>query len=284
MYAISNENPSSLDSILTNIDEIAVLPHAIYKILEISGSNDAGVQELEGAIVIDPGFSAKLLAHANSAYYALPRHVTSIKDAVMFLGFKTIRQMAMTVGFFDLFAGKTDKESLRRRFWWRSSIDTAIVAKWFAQEAKKSYSDEAYTAGLLHQIGKTILDRSRSGAYDEVEDLMATGLTVFEAEQKVFGCDHVEVAVGACKKWGLPKPIWNALQYKQEPDHDDPEAGVRSTVALGHATALAATEGLHIDQVPFWAARILGLSHERAVESIEQGTEHLATHGNPTIG
>src|SRR3954463_725910 len=144
-----------LAELLEKVDGLAVLPHVVFKVLEVSGSEDAPPMELERAIIVDPGFSSKVLTLANSAFFGLPRRVTSIREAILFLGFRSVRNLAMTVGAYDLFVGKTDKESMRRRGWWRHSLDTAVCCKWLCFYSKRGNADDAYTCGLLHLIGKT---------------------------------------------------------------------------------------------------------------------------------
>src|SRR5579859_3602694 len=121
-----------LARILARTNEMAVLPHVVHRVLEITASEDAMSHELERAISIDPGFTSRLLVLANSAAFGLPRRVTSIREGILFLGFRTIRSAALTVGLFDLFVGKTDRDSLRRREWWRHSVDTAVCARYLA--------------------------------------------------------------------------------------------------------------------------------------------------------
>lgn len=273
------QSTNAREEILSRVNEIAVLPHVVYKILEISGSADAPAIELERAIIVDPGFSAKLLAHANCAFYGLPKRVTSIRDAVMFLGFKSIRQMAMTVGIFDLFAGKTDRESLRRREWWRNSIDAAVVSKWLAAETKLANPDEMFTIGLLHLIGKTILDRSQSGAYDEVEALTESGLEVVEAERTVFLCDHIGIAMGAAKRWGLPNVIVNSFDYVSEPNPDCETAKTCALLAFSRHVADVARKG-STETPPTWALAALGLAEGSEHALSERACAYLSDAGS----
>jgi HD-like signal output (HDOD) protein len=280
MAAVPQPQPlNSRDEILSRVNEIAVLPHVVYKILEISGSSDAPAAELERAIVVDPGFSAKLLAHANCAFYGLPKRVTSIKEAVMFLGFKAIRQMAMTVGIFDLFAGKTDRESLRRREWWRNSIDAAVVSKWLASETRLASPDEVFTIGLLHLIGKTVLDRSQSGAYDEVESLVEGGLSVLAAERQVFGCDHIDIAMGAARRWGLPNVITNSFDYLSEPQPHDEFAKTCAILAFSRHVADVARQG-STEAPPQWSLDQLGFAHGSEHTISERACSYLSDAGS----
>ncbi|HZH98159.1 MAG TPA: HDOD domain-containing protein [Fimbriimonadaceae bacterium] len=264
-----------VDALVSKVNELAVLPHVVYKVLEIAGSTDSPASEIEKAIVVDPGFCAKLLTHANSAYYGLPRQVTSIREAIVFLGFKAVRQMAMTVACFDLFVGKNDKESLRRRAWWRHSIDTAVCSKYIAQKTKRVTPEEAYTCGLLHIIGKTLLDRYAPGAYERVESLIASGVQDYIAEQQVYGCDHVRVGMAAATKWGLPENLVEALNYTDPKAANDPFAPFSATVALSTVISRIAITGTH-EELPIWACEALEFSEAERQELIDAGMEVIA--------
>ncbi len=273
--SISNQ---ALDRMIERIDEIAVLPHVVYKVLELSATTDTAATEIERAIVIDPGFSTRLLALANSAFYALPRRVTSIRDAVAFLGYKQIRQLAMTVGFFDMFVGKNDKESLRRRAWWRHSIDSAICCRWLAQETKKLPPEDAYTCGLLHYIGKPLLDRHQAGGYEQVDQLIAVHqYSELEAEATVFGCHHVEVAIGACTKWRMPERLLHALNYQTVVTNDVEDAYAIATVALGSSISRMAVDGPASGELPMWALRMLGFDTFVTEDLIERAIDVVAS-------
>jgi HD-like signal output (HDOD) protein len=270
-----------VERLLGRVNELAVLPHVIYKVLELSGTADSSMNEIERAIVVDPGFSSRLLAMANSAYYALPKKVTSIREAIMFLGFKTIRQIAMTVGMYDMFVGKTDKESLRRRAWWRHSIDTAVCCRWLGKETRRVPPDEAYTCGLLHYIGKTLLDRFGGEDYELVEALAAQGIPTMFAEQEIYGCDHMDVALAAATKWGFPDSLLCALPYEHEPDADDLFSANRACVAVASRITTWAVESQTHEiaeerRFPSWAIAGLGIPEEREAEFVERGIQAIA--------
>ncbi len=248
---IYDSNPR-LTQLMNRVNELAVLPHVVHKVLDLSGSADSSANEMERAIVVDPGFSSRLLAIANSAYYGLPRKVTSIKEALLFLGFKAVRQLAMTVGVYDMFVGKTDKDSLRRRAWWRHSVDTAVCARWLAQECKSMSPDDAYTAGLLHYIGKSLLDRFGGEDYGKIEFLIRNGGVDLDCERVLYGCDHVEVGMEAGRKWGFPEELVAALDYMSEPYPDEPIVTHRATVSVASQIATFAMEGSNDEQTAEW--------------------------------
>ena len=276
---------TALEALLLKVDELAVLPHVVFRVLEISGSGDFPGQELERAVIVDPGFSGRILTLANSAYYGLPRKVASIREAIAFLGFKAIRQMAMTVGVFDLFVGKNDSDSLRRRSWWRHSIDTAVCCKLLAQPSTGLSPEDAYTAGLLHWLGKCVLDRHGEAKYNLVEQLLERGAEIRQAEQAVFGCDHVAVGAGVASKWGFPENLVDAMDYLSVPCEGDPYSNLKAVVVISDLIAQYAVEGSAEDgtvqrTLPEWALKALGKPVEATDEIIESGIEAISLAGS----
>ena len=266
---------------ISRTKEIAVLPQVVYKIMEMTSSTDSSAALLEKAIVIDPGFSAKILTQANSAYYALPRKVTSIREAVAFLGFRAVRQLAMAVGVFDLFVGKTDRESMRRRGWWRHSLDTAVCCRFLSGKLGLRMADEGYTVGLLHYIGKTLMDRAEPTDYEKVMLLMEKGATDIQSERAVFGCDHTEVGMAAAERWGFPEILVKGLDYVTPASADDECSKLRALVGLSDQIARFAVGGKQESaaapgQVKHWTVELLAIEEEQLNRLIEESMEAIA--------
>ena len=277
----AGQTNEAIAKVLSESKEIAVLPQVVYKIMEMTSSTDSSAAQLEKAIVIDPGFSAKILTQANSAYYALPRKVTSIREAVAFLGFKTVRQLAMAVGVFDLFVGKTDKESMRRRSWWRHSLDTAVCCRFVAEKTNRRCADEAYTLGLLHYIGKTLLDRSNPSEYEKVMMLVEKGATDIQAERAVFGCDHIEVGAAAAEMWGFPEMLVYGMNYLEAPTEDCQYKEIRALVGLcdkiAHIAVAGENETVQSDEdFNNWTLELLGVDQDDLKRLVEESTKAIA--------
>jgi HD-like signal output (HDOD) protein len=274
---IFEENPRAT-AIMNRVSEMAVLPHVVYKVLELSGSSDSSTTEMEEAIVVDPGFSSRLLSMANSAYYGLPKKVTSIREALMYLGFKSVRQLAMTVGVYDMFVGKNDKESLRKRAWWRHSVDTAVCAKWLAIRFGKVSADDAYTCGLLHYMGKSLLDRYGQEDYGKVEFLIEKGGDPLDCEQALYGCTHIDVGQMAARKWGFPEELVSGLDYRSLPWPDEPHGKYRAMVAVATQIAEITLAGAEHDghNLCAWALELLEIPDDRQLECIEGGVKAIA--------
>lgn len=277
----ADQTNAAVENVLSKIKELAVLPQVVYKIMEMTSSTDSSAAQLEQAIVIDPGFSAKILTQANSAYYALPRKVTSIREAVAFLGFKAVRQLGMAVGVFDLFVGKTDKESIRRRSWWRHSLDTAVCCRFIAEKRKMPCADEAYTVGLLHYIGKTLLDKSNPAEYEKVMMLIDKGATDVQAERAVFSCDHVDIGAAAADMWGFPQVLVRGLSYIDKPEDNCEFRDLRALVGTADMIAHIVVEGTEEDEwqaqaVNNWSLELLDIDDEQFKRLIDESTEAIA--------
>lgn len=276
---------AALVQVLEQIQDIAVLPQVVFKVVDLTGSTDSSAREMEAVIVVDPGFSAKLLKLANSAFYGLPRRVTSIREAITFLGFKAVRQLAMTVGVFELFLGKTDTESLRRRAWWRQSVDTGVCARWLASQTTAVSPEESYTCGLLHYVGKTLLDHSSPDKFEFCLAALNAGHDDRSAERIAYGCDHVEVAVAVAEKWGFPEVLTEGLNYVDPPEREDPHRAIRACTCISHHIAQLAIKGkaqiASEDEeraLPVWALEALNLPVSKTNFLILEGSAAIRAH------
>ncbi len=274
---VPSDSGHAIKRVVEKVGEIAVLPQVVFKIVEMTGSDDTSSRQMEGVIIVDPGFSAKILTQANSVFYGLPRKVTSIREAITFIGARSVRQLAMTVGVFDLFVGKNDSESLRRRAWWRHCIDSAVGSRWVAEKHTDVQVEEAYTCGLLHYIGKTVLDRFAPGEYQRVVEALEEGVSDREAERLVYGCDHIEVGQAVAKHWGFPDVLCDGLNYADCPEPDDTNGNLRACVAVGSRIAQIAIEGraayenMGTSMLPAWAMQRLKVSEQDSVTIVENG-------------
>lgn len=228
----------SAAQVVQKVKDLAVLPQVVHQIIHLTSNPNASAKDLERLISIDQGMSMRVLNTVNSAYYGFSRKIASIKDAVVLLGFKAVRNLAMTVSMFDLFVGKTDRQNLRRGKWWRHSIDTALCARLIASQVTGVSPDEAYTAGLLHDIGKPLLDRYGDAPYEQVEDLVAQGVPELAAEQQVYGCDHTTVGRAVSLHWGFPEKLVEAIGCHHAQTADGlHEASLTAVVALANQVA-----------------------------------------------
>lgn len=265
------------ESVVQKVKELAALPQVVHQIIHLTNNPNASVKELERLISIDQGMSMRVLNTVNSAYYGFSRKIASIKDAVVLLGFKAVRNLAMTVSVFDLFVGKTDRQNLRRGKWWRHSIDTALCARLIASQVAGVSPDEAYTAGLLHDIGKPLLDRYGGAPYEHVEALMAEGVPELIAERQVYGCDHAEVGRLVSQHWGFPDKLVEAIGgHNAESSEGLHDAPLTAVIVLANRVAHLLRQPDAPDdwwfEVPSWIVETLHLASAQ-LQSLYLGCE-----------
>jgi HD-like signal output (HDOD) protein len=259
-----------------NVSEIAVLPHVIFSILEPVGPDEPTPAELDRIVSVDPGFATKALVLANSGTFARPSSVIAVSEAVELLGYRTVRTLAMTAGTFEMFVGKNDPYSLRRRRWWRHSVDSANASRWIAQQSRAANGEEAYSVGLLHLVGKSLLDRYGRHDYSLVTERQASGERDFEAERAVYGCDHSELLISLAERWSLPEKMIRAFDYMQAPQTGSEYDPLRACVALATRLASAACKGPELGSgdladCPDWALGILGMSRNQLRIVLDEG-------------
>jgi putative nucleotidyltransferase with HDIG domain len=193
--------------------EISVLPQVVARVMDLASDISTSAAEIESVVSVDPGFSARLLRLANSAYFGLPRKVSSIKEAVVLLGGRNIRNLALTVSCYNIFIGKTDPDSLLRRELWRHSVLSAGCARSICAHTGGCPTEEGFAAGLLHDIGKTVLiSRMPLETHAAIEFQRSRGGTSVDAELECMGMDHASVGAALAGRWNLPDILICAIE------------------------------------------------------------------------
>jgi HD-like signal output (HDOD) protein len=206
--------PKSPQQVVQSIGELAVLPQVVMKVLDMTSNTRATTQELEEVIGQDQALTSKVLTLANSSYYGLPRRVSSLREAVMFLGFRVVRNIAMTASCYNIFIGKSDSQSLLKRRIWKHSVDTSLLTRLVCAYAPDVVPDEAFAAGLLHDIGKTVLEQYYPQAMLQVvQTAERLGIRHHEAEEQILGFNHADVGLALAIQWNLPIALGEALGY-----------------------------------------------------------------------
>lgn len=213
---------------LTDIDfktlKLPVHPQALAAILQLDDHTDMNFKELDSLIRVDQGISAGILKLANSSFYSRGNKITSLQNAISLLGFKLIRSMVVLLTTKSLFEiGKYEKF---RTHVYRHSVVTAIIAKALASSLGYNHlQEEAFVAGLLHDIGKVILNVCDRTKFIETLNLcLEGGLSSRQAEMQVFGIDHVQVGMAAAEAWKLPDLLVYTISCHEQNTLDTPKS------------------------------------------------------------
>lgn len=192
--------------------DIPPLSPVIVDVLNLLNSNeDINYPLLESKIIQEPGLIGRVLGLANSSFFGMPSEVSSIKEACFILGINAIRNLVIASAVIEKFPSDSGT-NLDIAGLWKHSVGTASAAKVMARHAKMD-QELAFTAGLLHDIGKMILDTHFTKHYVEVLSYQTQhDCFISEAEQAVLGIDHSEVGAMITERWNLPSQISDSIR------------------------------------------------------------------------
>lgn len=184
---------------------LPTIPTVLAKILELSESVDANGKDLIAVVEKDQALTGKMLRLANSAFFGQNRRVATIWRAVLLLGFGTVRNLALGVKVWDALSTGVPRE--RAEGLWAHAVGVAGAAKTLAGKLRSGDPDEAFTAGLLHDVGRLVLAMRFKDDYWTVTKGVAEREPVDALERAAFGVDHAEVGGWLLEAWALPAPI-----------------------------------------------------------------------------
>lgn len=233
----------TIDALLDSVGELAVLPQVVMRVIDLTGKPNVTATDIERIAGTDPALAAKILTLANSSYYGLPRRLSSLREAVVFLGFKSVRNMAMAITTFNMFLGKSDEASLARRAVWRHSLYAAQCARTVttllpAAVQETFGAEEAFTGGLLHDIGKMVLDGSQPALFKSLDALCkARGLRFHEVECQVLPFGHALLGAALAQRWNLPPALCEAIAFHHTPRAATLNPRLAAAVCFANETA-----------------------------------------------
>ncbi|ODA41113.1 HDOD domain-containing protein [Desulfosporosinus sp. BG] len=207
-----------LEHILKRVQALPPLPTSAMRVIALTKNPATSVKELETVIGQDPALTAGILRQANSAYYGYARRISSLQEAIVMLGFQVLQGLAMSAAIAPLLKDQLVGYEIEQEGLWKHSLLTAMAAKCLCRHQKLTFGDIAFTAGLLHDIGKLII----SIYVLEVGDYLLNKvneakLSYVELEEKVIGYNHATVGGYLAKTWNLPNDLVQAITYHHIP-------------------------------------------------------------------
>ena len=207
--------------ILASIKDLPPMPKIIYKAREVMANPKSGFKEIAEVIETDQAIAAKVLQVANSAYYGLSGMVSSIHQASVVLGHKTLEQLITMVSATSLLGSHLKGYRMGSGALWRHSLAVALCSRVIASDRAPAMENDAFSVGLIHDAGKLALDRYILERKDRVDDLLKTRTPFIDIERTVLGFDHTELALDLCTKWKLPENHATAIRFHHEPSQSD---------------------------------------------------------------
>ncbi len=204
---------------LSQMKSVPSMPNLYQELLEELQHPDSSTKRVGEIISQDPGMTTKILQMVNSAFFGLPRQVSTTGQAAALLGVDTIKALVLSLDVFSQFEG-TAVHGLTPESVQKHSAETAAAAKRIAtaESTKREVADASLMAGFLHDVGKLILAQDLPDQYREVMTAArAEGRALCEAEREVLGATHAEVGAYLLGLWGLPEPMVEATAFHHSP-------------------------------------------------------------------
>jgi putative nucleotidyltransferase with HDIG domain len=209
-------------NISTLVEEVRDLPMSMSEtlpaVIEACDNADTSVNDLTGLISADQSLVAMLLKLANSAYYGYARRIETLPEAIVLLGFSTIKSLAITATTMNLLFQSNDELSEIRHEIWSHSLGVGVAARALARKRGNIHPEKAFVAGLLHDLGMIILSVYRK---DEFHEVLAYahehGVSYEDAELEVLGFTHADLGAEVAEAWSFPATHCEAIRCHHEP-------------------------------------------------------------------
>ena len=208
-----------LTKILGSIERMRPMPSTVTRVLQALENAKTNANMIGELLGLDQALTASILQAANSAYLGYGPSCTNLTDAVVRLGFGRIRTLVLGVGASSGLSSNLPGYRLGAGELWNHSVATGMAAQWFARAFSYPNPEDAYVAGLLHDMGKLMLDQFAVADYDKLFNLVKTyHLALYQVEQKLFDIDHAKVGGLMATKWNFPLTLVEAIQCHHSPD------------------------------------------------------------------
>jgi putative nucleotidyltransferase with HDIG domain len=269
-----------LEKITTTIGELPASPAIVSAIMGITTNLNANIEELGKVLAADPALTAKVLKLSNSSFYGRSKSVSSLKEAILILGFYTLRSMVIATSTYSLYKKKGNDKSEQKL--WDHSLACAMACRLVGNRMRHNQIEEIFIVGLLHDIGKMALGQKLADVYGElVKEVESEKRSFVEIEDAKLGFNHADVGLIMLNKWNFPGQLVTGVHNHHSPslESSEPE-DVPISAVVNFANYLAKRIGVGFNDFcePNLSALPLAQRYELTDEVIEQLVTDLKTH------
>ena len=240
----------ALESLFQRLSELSSLPSIALRIIEAAIDEATDAEDLRQLIEKDPALAARIIRIVNSSFYAVRQEVADLKSAIALLGTKQIRNVAITVFVSRQFRPSND-ETLDRNRLWNHSMAVGAIARLVANESNQGDAEEAYLAGLLHDIGLLIIDQHLSRHVPKIRSLTKSGRSLHSAAQEVLTFDPSQLGAYVAWRSHFPPRLVSAIEFHHKPqEYDNEDRALTDLVAVADYVATRSGSGVMEDSRP----------------------------------
>ena len=219
-----NGTPDQLQKIIMTTRDLPAMPQVASKVLELSSDPNTSANQMQQVISDDQAMTARILKIANSAMYSCSRKIKTLTEAIVMLGFNSIRSLVVTSAARNLYNTKASRTGLKERLLWEHSIGAAFACRLLVQNRQPALTEEAFLAGLMHDIGKLVLSNRVPEKFDEIVQMVYNENRDFAVtERELLGFDHTQVGAALVNKWKLSPLLEDVILSHHKSEAFSPE-------------------------------------------------------------
>jgi putative nucleotidyltransferase with HDIG domain len=241
---------STAGDIERSMESIQPIPQVALKILRLINNEEYEIKTLAEEIRRDQVISARTLKLCNSVALSVSSKVESLDQAIVLLGLRLLVKLVVSVSVNELFSHSGLGYSLCKGGLYHHAIGTAIIAEKIADYTGSAKPGLAYTAGLLHDIGKVVLDQAIDSAYPLFYRRLMEGEHNFsEAENEILGVDHTQVGENLARRWSFPESLCDVIRHHHSPEKATRQLGLAHVVYLADLLMTRFHSGLELERL-----------------------------------
>ncbi len=210
--------------VLSNIYNLPAASNVMIEVTKLIDNPTTNTSLLSKIIGKDQGMATKILSIANSPLYGLPRKVSTIDFAILIIGYQDIKNIVVALTMIESFKDRDNERMNQKEFWQHSAI-TGNAAKRIADDLGYRIENEAFVAGLLHDLGLPVIHKYFNSNFHTIVQKFEEHTDYLTAEVEVLGYNHQEIGSMLAEKWNLPQSLCTALKYHHNPgdapDHEE---------------------------------------------------------------
>lgn len=215
---VPESTPDRVKQVVERIQGLPTLPSVVARLNQMILDPLTSAKEVGQTISSDPSLASRVLRVVNSSFYGFPTRISTVTHAIVILGFNTVKSIVLSSAMVDTF-GRTQKaDGLDRVAFWKHSIGCGAAARTLGRRLGHPALEELFIAGLLHDVGKVLLDQHLHEEFSEVRRRVRQGdLLISEAEAAVLGVTHADVGAWLFEKWNLSKGLVETTRCHHNP-------------------------------------------------------------------
>ena len=241
-----------LENLVRNIEDLPPLPDIVVKLLHASRDPNVSMREMVELIKYDPALTIKVLRLCNSSYYGLPRKINSIQEALVYIGTDTLVNFVLAGCLSSFYQQAQTGYGMEKGELWRHSVACAIAAQRIGTRQGEDVSAQSFTAGLIHDVGKIVLNAYVGKEIEKIMELVHGEKIPFgEAEKRVLGFSQTDAGARLARHWNLPDSLIEAIEFHQSPEKAKSAPQLVAQVHLGNILCISFGIGVGTDGLAY---------------------------------